>query len=204
MFIRTRRLFAPLLLLLLLAACGTPGATPTGTAPAGGAGGTGGTTTPGSPVPAGTPPAATPIPASPTLPSGQKPPRPVPDQAAVAAGAPLRAILLAQLDEYEREVARCNSIGTPVISCNVTAFTAIQPHTPELAAYMSWYSFIKQCSSDGKGGYIATMMYIYSSPAELREPGLLDVYVSGTPWCGQARPATTIPATPPATPRTGG
>ena len=199
MFTRTRPLCAPLLLLLLIAACGTPSAAPTATAPVGGAaGGVGGTATPGRPVQATTPPPATPAPASPTLPGGQKPPRPVPDQAAVAAGAPLRAILLAQLDEYEREVAKCASVGTPVISCNTTAFSAIQPRTPELAAYMNWYSFIRQCSSDGKGGYIATMMFVYSSPAELREPELLDVYVSGTPWCGQTRPATS------ATPRTGG
>src|SRR5690349_2726920 len=73
-------LLVPLLLLLLLAACGLPGATPRP-----GAGGA-------------TPPAGTPM-----LPAGQKPPRPAPDPTAVAAGAALRATLLAQIDDYERE-----------------------------------------------------------------------------------------------------
>lgn len=178
----TRFLLAPLLLVLV--ACGTPSATPTGTTGGG--------------APTTTPVAGTAVPASPTLPAGQKPPRPAPDPAAVAAGAPLRATLLAQIDEYAREVAKCNAIGTPVVSCNVTGFEAVRAKSPELAAYMGWYSFIKQCSSDGKGGYIATMMYIYSPPDELREPGLLDVYVSGTPWCGQATPPAR--ATPTAVP----
>lgn len=199
MFKRAYVLSAPLLLLLLLAACGTPSPTPT-SGTGGGTGGTGNTT----PAPS-TPPVGTPVPAgsaTPTLPAGQKPPRPVPDPAAVAAGAPLRATLLEQIEAYEREVARCNSIGTPIVSCNVTGFEAVRPTSPELAAYMSWYSTIKQCSSDGKGGYIATMMFVYSSPEELREPGLLDVYVSGTPWCGQTRPEGSPSATPSARPGT--
>ena len=119
----------------------------------------------------------------------------MPDPADVAAGASLRATLLAQIEEYEREAAKCNSLGTPVVSCSVTGFEAVRPHSPELAAYVSWYSFITQCSSDGKGGYIATMTFVYSSPEELRESDLLDVYVSGTPWCGQTRPAE--PKAPP-------
>ena len=170
---RLATLAAPLLLLVVLAACGTPNATPTGDT-SGGTGGPG-STTPGTPVPA-----------------GQKPPRPVPDPADVAAGAPLRAILLAQIEEYAREVAKCNSIGTPVVRCTATGFEAVRPNSPELAAYMSWFSTIRQCSSDGKGGYIATMMFVYSSPQELREPGLLDVYVSGTPWCGYTGSATRV------------
>jgi hypothetical protein len=120
----------------------------------------------------------------------------VPDPADVAAGAPLRATLLAQIEEYEREVAKCNTTGTPVVRCTATGFEAVRPNSPELAAYMSWYSTIRQCSSDGKGGYIATAMFVFSSPDELREPGLLDVYVSGTPWCGQARSEASPRATP--------
>jgi hypothetical protein len=195
MFKRAAPLTAPLLLLLLLAACGTPSATPTGTT-----GGNNSAAPPASSSPAGTPVPAPSAPATPTLPAGQKPPRPVPDPAAVAAGAPLRATLLAQIDDYASEVAKCQRVGTPIVSCNLTGFEAVRPHSPELAAYMSWYSFIQQCSSDGKGGYIATMMYIYSPPDELRDPGLLDIYVSGTPWCGQTRPDASPAATPSALP----
>jgi hypothetical protein len=174
---RLALLASPLLLLLLLAACGNPGTTPTS--------GSGGAAPSSSAPPSGTPvPNA---PATPTLPAGAKPPRPAPDPAAVAAGAPLRATLLAQIDDFAREVANCQSIGTPIVSCNVTGYEAVRPHSPELAAYVGWYSFIKQCSADGKGGYIATMMFIYPSPDEIRDPALLDVYVSGTP--GAARPA---------------
>lgn len=197
MFKRLHLLSTPLLLALLLAACGTPNTTPTGNT--GGAAPPSSAPSPGTPVPN--------APATPTLPAGQKPPRPVPSPAEIAAGAPLRATLLTQLDRYASEVAKCQSVGTPIVSCNVTGFEAVRPSSPELAAYMSWYSFIKQCSSDGKGGYIATLMFVYSSPDELRDPGLLDVYVSGTPWCGQTHPnsspsaaPSTRPATPNATP----
>jgi hypothetical protein len=163
---RAQTLLAPLLLLLLLVACGVPGATPSP-----GAGGA-------------TPPAGTP-----TLPAGQKPPRPVPDPTAVAAGASLRATLLAQIADYEREAAPCAGVGTPAMNCASTALAALRSRAPELTAYVSWYSTIERCISDGKGGYsfVETFAFIPPSPAALRDPGTLDVYVSGTPWCGQTR-----------------
>ncbi|MGN6756532.1 MAG: hypothetical protein ACTHMJ_09100 [Thermomicrobiales bacterium] len=161
-------LLVSLLLLLLLVACGLPGATPRP-----GAGGT-------------PPPASTP-----TLPAGQKPPRPVPDPTAVATGASLRTTLLAQIDDYEREAATCAGVGTPTMNCASTALAALRSRAPDLAAYVSWYSTIERCISDGKGGYnfVETFAFIPPSPAALREPGTLDVYVSGTPWCDQTRPA---------------
>jgi len=165
MYNRILILLAPLLLLLLVA-CGLPGATPRP-----GAGGT-------------TPPARTP-----TLPAGQKPPRPVPDSSAVAAGATLRATLLAQIDDYEQEAATCAGVGTPTMNCASAALAALRSRAPELAAYVNWYSTIERCISDGKGGYtfVETFAFIPPSPAALRDPHTLDVYVSGTPWCGQAR-----------------
>jgi hypothetical protein len=153
-------------LLLLLAACGQPSVTPHP--------GAGGATSP-----VGTP----------TLPAGQQPPRPVPDPAAVAAGASLRATLLAQIADYEREAATCAGVGTPTMNCASTALAAVRLRAPELAAYVSWYSTIERCISDGKGGYsfVETFAFIPPSPAALREPGTLDVYTSSTPWCGQTR-----------------
>jgi hypothetical protein len=166
---RATALLAPALLLLLLAACGTsaasatgPGATATGASAA----------------------------ATPSLPRGQKPPRPVPDPAEVAACAPLRASLLAQIDDLERHLTPCAATGTPVAACSTTALRGLRQRAPELAAYVAWRDAIWYCISDGQGGYtrMNTAVYHPPTPDELREPGTLDVYVSGTPWCDQARP----------------
>lgn len=188
-------------LMLVLAGCGAATGTPMAVGGAGGAPSASGRSVPGGATPtAGATPAGTTTPPASGFPAGQRPPRPVPDPNAVAAGSALRATLLLQLAEYEREVARCASVGTPIVSCNVTGFEAVQPRSPELAAYMGWYSFIRQCASDGKGGFVATAMFIYSSPEELREPGLLDVYVANAPWCGSSGGATVQPSARPVPP----
>jgi hypothetical protein len=161
---RCSALLVPAALLLLLAACGTPS--------------TGATAT------------RVPVAATPTLPRGQKPPRPVPDPAAVAAGAPLRAILLAQIDLYAQGLSPCTAAGTPVVSCGNATLRELRKQSPELDAYVTWRDAIWYCISDGKGGYtrINTVVYYPPTPEELREPATLDVYVSGTPWCDQTRP----------------
>jgi hypothetical protein len=128
--------------------------------------------------------------ATPTLAAGQKPPRPVPDPAAVAAGAPLRAPLLAQIDRYEQGLADCTPAGTPVPGCSGAVLREVGQDSPEFAAYVAWRDAIWYCVSDGRGGYtrVETFVYYPPTPDELRDPATLDVYVSGTPWCDQTRP----------------
>jgi hypothetical protein len=169
MLTRATTLLAPALLLLLLAACG-PAA-------------------PGTPGPSATATSA-PAASAPILPRGQKPPRPVPDPSAVAAGAPLRTTLLGQINDYERTLTPCTATGTPVMTCSNTALRDLRPRLPELAAYVAWRDAIWYCISDGQGGYtrMNTAVYIPPTPDELRESGRLDVYVSGTSWCDQTRP----------------
>ncbi|MFN8513712.1 MAG: hypothetical protein U0841_14220 [Chloroflexia bacterium] len=132
---------------------------------------------------------ATRVVVSPTLPAGQKPPRPVPDPAAVAAGAPLRATLLAQIDRFEAGLGQC-AARTPVPVCSGAVLRELGQQSPEFAAYVSWRDAIWYCVSDGRGGYtrINTFVYYPPTPNELRDPATLDVYVSGTPWCNETRP----------------
>ena len=148
-----------LALLLALAACGGPAAVPT-------------------PSP---PPPATPR-------SGRVPP-PTPDPAAVAAGAPLRATLLAQLDEYEREVcAATPGPATPVARTRACMVTADPRRHRELVAYAGWFGRVESCYYDEQapGGYriVPTLAPVLATPAQLREPWRLDLYVAGADWCG--------------------
>jgi hypothetical protein len=163
---RTRHatLVAPSLLLVLLVACGAPVAT----------------------TPAAHPSAA----AAPMLPAWQRPPRPVPAPSAVAAGAPLRAILLAQIDAYARDLIPCAAPGTPAVTCGLAIPADLRQRAPELEAYINWHDAIWYCTSDGQGGYtvINTFAYFPPTPDALRDPATLDVYVSGTPWCGVTGP----------------
>jgi hypothetical protein len=177
MLARATALLVLALLLLLLAACGTTAPGPTG--------------------PAATATRASAAPTAAAPPRGQKPPRPAPDPAAVAAGAPLRAILLAQIDDYERALAPCAAAGTPVATCGTSALRGLRPRLPELDAYVAWRDAIWYCIGDGQGGYtrVNTLVYLPPTPAELREPGTLDVYVAGAAWCDQSRPRETSRAT---------
>ena len=119
---------------------------------------------------------------------------PTPDPAAVAAGATLRATLLAQIDAAERRCA-----ATPTTAANGCQIAPGQPENgDELNAYANWYSSIAQCASDGQGGFIFTLMLRASTPAELRDPALLDVYVANAPWCGLTGSATVRPSARPA------
>ena len=126
--------------------------------------------------------------------SGQVPP-PIPDPAAVAAGAPLRARLLAQIDEYEREVCPTRPSSA---RCAVRAGREESGRFPELVAYWSWFNRVEQCYYDPSGrpptGYIFSLTVLFPTPAELREPWRLDVYVSGTEWCGRRGPVPVSPS----------
>lgn len=119
-------------------------------------------------------------------------PRPVPDPAAVAAGAPLRAALLAQLDAVERHRATV-AAGTAAPSA-ARGWDADFP--PELRAYGWWCNAVLQSAIGVEGGPLAGRYFRHAailllSFAELRDPALLDIYVSGIPWAGLAGPQHT-------------
>ncbi|MFN8539462.1 MAG: hypothetical protein U0232_18530 [Thermomicrobiales bacterium] len=131
---------------------------------------------------------------TPTLPPDQRVPPPSPDPAAVAAGAPMRATLLPQIDAYDREMSACDTSTT---DCRRVALDKLRPTMPELTAYASWFNSVEQCISDGKGGYYFQAAVKLPTPAELREPWRLDLYVANTPWCGYTGSATPRPSPSP-------
>ena len=67
---------------------------------------------------------------------------------------------------------------------------ATRERSTEFDAYVTWRDAIWYCISDGQGGYTRLNTFVYMPPTldELRDPDRLDVYVSGTPWCGAAGP----------------
>lgn len=128
-------------------------------------------------------------------------PRPALDPTAVAAGEPLRATLLAQIADVERHQAAV-ATGDAAPSAG-RSWDADFP--PELQGYGDWCNRVLQTSVGEDGGiwagrYFRTAAILSLSPDELRDPALLDIYVSGTPWCGTsgpwARPPRPMPDDP--------
>jgi hypothetical protein len=124
------------------------------------------------------------------------PGEPAPDPTRVAAGAPLRATLLAQLDELER---RC-WMATPAVPggrCRLWGGTSSDagPGTvpAELVAYAHWYGTAWACESTIENFEGTRAMYFgkaamsYGTVDTLRAPYLLDAYVGGVMWCGLPR-----------------
>jgi hypothetical protein len=108
-------------------------------------------------------------------------PRPALAPAAVAAGAPQRATLLARIATAEGHCAA----GAAVL-CHLAPGAA--GNGPALNAYLAWYESIVQCHADGRGGYVFTAMRVTPTPDQLRDPAYLDTYSAGGRWCGLAQP----------------
>jgi hypothetical protein len=188
-----RRWVPWLVALLAFAACGGPVVTPTRESAA--------SATP----PAAATPSPSPSPthaASPTrsaTPRSGRVPPPTPDPAAVVAGAPLRATLLAQIGEYERAAcagtATVRPSGSPAVVCRVNLQRGVvsSAQFPELVAYVAWLQWVEQSvySERSPTGYVFGAAVIYPTLDELRAPWRLDVYVSGAEWCGRRGPGTT-------------
>ena len=112
-----------------------------------------------------------------------------PDPTAVAAGAPLRATLLAQLDEYERDwcpTAMKFANGECRVAHERPGF---RERFPELWSYTDWVFWTLHCFYDpGRGSYAAQAGGCCPGLSAMREPWRLDAYVSGLEWCGHRRP----------------
>ena len=185
------RRIAPLLLALaLLCACGPAAPAPTSTPTA--------IPSPTATIvlaPATTAPTGTPtVGGRPTFPAVRPVPRPSPDPTAVAAGAPLRATLLAQIAEAERRCVPATRVGTPgtAYPCRIglPGVGERDRYAPtELVDYLLWNNLVRQCryNPTGTSTYYFTAVALSFTPTELRDPAMLDVFVAGTPWCDVTR-----------------
>ena len=125
-------------------------------------------------------------------------PPPVPDPAALAAAAPLRAIILAQLAAAERRWAAVRSgVAPPNPTPSADADCA-----PQLRAYWHWceaamQSYVVEEGGEVLPGHFRHMAILFLTPDDLRDPTKLDAYVSGTPWYGLTGPWIWPPLAPP-------
>ena len=130
--------------------------------------------------------------ASPAPPAAS--PTPTLTAAQLAALADLRAVLLPQIDEYERELwayrqEHCPAIGitpTPLNHCAQTPMLTVADRYPEFRAYVGWWQWRENfCQTYPDGSVSCTGRAVYPHPALMREAIYLDAYlaecVRGTP-----------------------